>query len=77
MIFSSRRWKLYISMAQTTFPLLKPETHEKASAAAPGWDIYTLTEQWREWIAKKKEPLKRPDTAFVAFCRKKFQQANG
>ena len=76
-IFSNRRWKLYISMAQTTFPLLKPETYEKASAAAPGWDIYTLTEQWREWIAKKKEPPKRPDAAFVAFCRKKFQQANG
>ena len=73
-IFSNRRWKLYLSMAQTTLPFLKPETYEKARAAAPGLDIYTLAEQWRAWIAKKKELPKRPDTAFVAFCRKKFQQ---
>jgi len=71
-IFSTRRWKLYMHMAQTLFPFLKPETYEKASVAAPGWDIHMLAEQWREWITKKKESPKRPDAAFVALCRKKF-----
>ena len=58
-------------------PYLQTATYERAKKVAPGWDIYELERQWREWIAKKKEPPKRPDAAFVAFCRKKFQQANG
>ena len=55
---------------QHLFPILKTETYEKAKRAAPGWDIYLLEQQWREWIARKELP-KRPDAAFVAFCRKK------
>lgn len=51
-------------------PLLKTETYEKAKAAAPGWDIYALEQQWREWIEKKGMP-KRPDGAFIGFCKKK------
>ncbi len=69
--FTNRAKKHYAAIRQTGFILLKPETYEKARAAAPGWDVHALEQQWREWIAKKKEPPKRPDSAFVAFCRKK------
>jgi hypothetical protein len=41
--------------------------------AAPGWDIYYLEGLWRDWIVSKEEP-KNPDAAFIAFCRKKYQQ---
>lgn len=58
---------------QGGFPFLKPETFEKAKAAAPGWDVYRLEGEWRDWIAGKDAP-KRPDAAFVAFCRKRFQK---
>ena len=51
-------------------PLLKPETYEKARAIAPGWDVYALEQQWEEWIEKKGMP-KRPDGAFIGFCKKK------
>lgn len=51
-------------------PLLRPETYEKAKTAAPGWDVYALEQQWREWIEKKGMP-KRPDGAFIGFCKKK------
>lgn len=51
-------------------PLLKPETYEKARAIAPGWDVYALEKQWCEWIEKKGMP-KRPDGAFIGFCKKK------
>jgi hypothetical protein len=44
---------------------------ELAKAAAPGWDIYWLEQEWRGWIAKKKWP-ENPGAAFVAFCRKKY-----
>ncbi len=70
--FTNRNWKPPVSERQGGFPFLKPETFTKAKAAAPGWDVYHLEQEWREWSAKK-EPPKRPDAAFVAFCRKRFQ----
>lgn len=50
--------------------LLKPETYERAKTFAPGWDVYVLAEQWREWVGKKGMP-KNPDGAFLGFCKKK------
>ncbi len=58
--------------APTTL-LLKTTTYEKARHAAPGFDIYALEQDWREWIAKKGEPPKNPDSAFIGFCRRKAQ----
>ena len=71
--FTNRTKKRHAVLRQTGFILLKPDTYEKAQAVAPGWDVHALEQQWREWIAKKKEPPKRPDIAFIAFCRKKGQ----
>jgi|APTNR8051073442_1049403.scaffolds.fasta_scaffold03322_3 hypothetical protein len=51
-------------------PFLKTQAYEMARKAAPGWDVYELERQWREWIEKKGIPQK-PDAAFIAFCRKK------
>jgi hypothetical protein len=51
-------------------PFLRTHTYEMARKAAPGWDVYELERQWREWI-EKKGPPKKPDAAFIAFCRKK------
>jgi plasmid replication initiation protein len=54
-------------------PRLSPETFEKAKRAAPGWDVYYLEREWREWIAGREKP-NNPDAAFIAFCRKKYQR---
>jgi len=51
-------------------PFLKTHTYDMARKAAPGWDVYELERQWREWIERKGSP-KKPDAAFIAFCRKK------
>ena len=56
-------------------PHLRTATYERAKQAAPGWDIYELERQWREWIAKKGPPQK-PDAAFIAFCRNKAARRN-
>jgi hypothetical protein len=56
-------------------PHLRTVTYEHAKRAAPGWDVYELERQWREWIEKKGPPQK-PDAAFVAFCRNKFAREN-
>jgi hypothetical protein len=56
-------------------PHLRTVTYEHARRAAPGWDVYELERQWREWIDKKGQPQK-PDAAFIAFCRKKAAREN-
>lgn len=56
-------------------PHLRTSTYERAKQNAPGWDVYELERQWREWIEKKGPPQK-PDAAFIAFCRKKEQRGN-
>ena len=71
--FSNRNWKSPVDERQNGFPLLKPETFTKAKATAPGWDVYQLEQEWREWGAKRGAP-KHPDAAFVAFCRRRFQK---
>ena len=55
---------------QSALIFIKPETYEKARAAAPSWDIHYLEQEWRNWI---KEPPKHPDSAFVGFCKKWFE----
>ena len=41
--------------------------YEEAKLVAPGWDVYYLEREWREWIT---EPSRNVDAAFVGFCRK-------
>jgi replication initiator protein len=51
---------------------LKTDTYEKAKAAAPGWDIYVLEAEWKEWGSQQPDwPPKNPDGAFIGFCRKR------
>jgi hypothetical protein len=54
---------------------LKLDTFEKAKRAAPGFDVYFLEAEWREWINKKGQHPKDPDAAFIGFCRKKAVKA--
>lgn len=49
-------------------PPLAPDTYEKARRAAPGWDIYALETEWREWA---KETPRDADAAFLGFCKQR------
>lgn len=53
--------------------LLMTDTYERAKAVAPGWDVYALERDWRDWFRDKETPT-HPDRAFVAFCRQKHQR---
>jgi hypothetical protein len=51
---------------------LKTPTYETARKFAPGWDIYALEAEWREWGQQRKEwPPTNPDGAFIAFCKRR------
>lgn len=73
--FSNTHWRPYLDINPSRGLPLKPDTYEKARAAAPGFDIHALEQQWREWVTKKRVPPKRPDSAFIGFCRRKHQQS--
>lgn len=46
---------------------LRPDTYHDARLEAPGWDVYHLEREWRDWIT---EAPRDPDAAFIGFCRK-------
>ena len=51
---------------------LKTSTYEQAKKLAPGWDIYIIEDEWREWGMQQKDwPPNNPDGAFIAFCKKR------
>ncbi len=53
---------------------LRTETYETARLRHPGYDIYFVEGEWRNWAAGK-EPPQDPDRAFLAFFRK-YSAAN-
>jgi plasmid replication initiation protein len=54
---------------------LENETYNEAKIVAPGYDIYQLEQEWREfWIDSGKPPLQNPDKAFIGFCRKRYER---
>ncbi len=60
-------------IAESSVIRLSTETYEKAKKVAPGWDVYFLEQEWREWVADKEKP-KDPDAAFIGFCKQRFQK---
>ena len=60
------------SARQTALLFLAPEIYEAAREAAPGWDVYHLEREWRNWIEGKTAP-QDADKAFLGFCRQWFK----
>lgn len=50
---------------------LQPESYQLGREAAPGWDVYALEGEWREWISKKEIAARKPDAHFIAFCKRR------
>jgi plasmid replication initiation protein len=59
-----------------TLPPLSTEVYEEGRGAAPGYDIYGLETEWRQWWASSGKPtLNNPAAAFVGFCRSRHRTA--
>src|SRR6056297_639031 len=48
---------------------LDPDVYEEARAAAPGWDVRALEQEWRRWCGKEEILPKHPSRHFLRFCR--------
>lgn len=60
-----------LSATETSGIRLSADTYQSARDAAPGWDVYALEQEWREWMT---EPPRNPDAAFIGFCRKVYEK---
>lgn len=64
------------SRGQASLPFGLPEAPspallEKARRAAPGYDVYALYEEWRDFAEKQAEMPRSLDAAFLGFCKKR------
>jgi plasmid replication initiation protein len=59
-----------------SLPPLPTEAYEDGRAAAPGYDIYQLEREWREfWAGSGKPKVDNVAAAFVGFCRSRHKRA--
>lgn len=71
-VFRSRKSvPVALAAPSPTAPPLDAETYHDARTLAPGWDVYFLEQQWREWMT---EPPRDADAAFIGFCKKWFEK---
>ena len=68
-VFRNRRKKKQADTSPT--PPLAAWAIERAKEAAPGYDIYGLEQEWRDWIKDKPAPEKGYEAAFIGFCKQK------
>lgn len=50
---------------------LSTECYHDARTVAPGWDVYHLEREWREWMT---ELPRDAEAAFIGFCRKWYER---
>ena len=53
---------------------LNPEVYAEAKSAAPGWDVYYLEGEWRNWLADNDIAPNRPEKHFLKFCTSWFEK---
>lgn len=74
--FTNRRTMKALPSPETTlFPTLDLETYNDARIVAPGYDVYYLEQEWRNfWVDSGKPELKNPDAAFIGFCKSRYKR---
>jgi plasmid replication initiation protein len=73
--FSNRRTIEAVISSRISKISLDPEAYHDARTVAPGWDIYVLEREWRQWMHEYDvEPPRNATKAFIGFCRKHAQK---
>lgn len=60
-----------LALPQIQLGGLDAETYHDAKTVAPGWDVYYLEREWRDWITEAPRDI---DAAFIGFCRKWYER---
>jgi plasmid replication initiation protein len=74
MVIFRNRMNWQPAKAEVRYPVLDPEAYHDAKLVAPGYDVYFLEQEWRDWWVESGMPeLGFPGKAFVGFCKKRYQ----
>jgi plasmid replication initiation protein len=75
LVVFSNRAALADKVPEDAFPQLNAETYNDAKIVAPGYDVYYLEQEWRNfWVDSGMPELRSPDKAFVAFCKSRAKR---
>lgn len=73
MVIFRNRMNWQASKEDVRYPVLDAEAYHDARLVAPGYDVYDLEQQWRDWwVEEGMIELVYPGKAFVAFCKKRY-----
>ncbi len=53
---------------------LDSEAYHDARQAAPGWDVYNLEQEWRQWLGENEIEPKHPARHFIKFCQSWYRK---
>ena len=53
---------------------LDSDVYGDARNVAPGWDVYHLEQEWRNWLGESEIVPKAPERHFVKFCQTWFEK---
>lgn len=48
---------------------LNPDVLETARDIAPGWDVYVIEAEWRNWLSERGITPRAPERHFLKFCK--------
>ena len=75
MVVFYKRTSLTEKISPTAFPQLNAETYNDARIVAPGYDIYYLEQEWRNfWVDSGMPFIRDADKAFIAFCKSRAKR---
>jgi Replication initiator protein A. len=69
--FTRRQGELPFGLPQAPSPALI----DKARRAAPGFDVYALYAEWKQFAEQQAEPPRSLDAAFLGFCKRRAKAA--
>lgn len=68
-IVRPKRAQIVDPLPSSVLTVDEDRTFEAAKRLAPGWDVRTLLNDWREWVNKKGMMVQNPDANFLSFCK--------
>jgi plasmid replication initiation protein len=61
--------------AEVRYPVLNAEAYHDARLVAPGYDVYALEGDWRDWWVESGMPeFGDPGRAFIGFCKARYKR---
>lgn len=74
LVFSRREDNLAVN-SPNDLQLFSTDVYEKAKKVAPNYDVYWLEQEWHQfWVDTGKIDIKNPEAAFIAFCKRRYEQ---